>query len=491
MIKKPVEIVLEQVTLPFEKLHDYQEEDVNNLAYLESCGLILGLGLGKTIVSLFIGVYKLIMEAHEVVIVLCPASLVTQWEIAAKELSLDVLAYRGAPAKRKKLNLKQDIIIMSYQIFQKDYACLKDLKMYFIIDEATVMCNPQNKLYKMINGGQISKVTKIPGKLKPLKEVTKYENINSGVVLLSATPINNPMDSYGWIETRSPGIYSNKSQFERIHIAETDFLGRPTEYNNLDFLHDNMMMSSSQRLVTDHLELPPLVMKVVKYDLSPKHLKLYKDFVKKRVIELEGEVLVRAIQFMQFYHAAQKLVINPEFGGLEEEPVGIEILDGIVSSVDAFLIFCNYKLSNAKVMSRYDIGGVYGEVTAKKKDEYIKDFQSGELRGLACHSKSSGYGLNLQRTGYVIFPEIPVTPRDLLQSVGRAYRQGQKETVVVTIMVARGTIQESLLRKFLDKGDLMAQVLKQEMSLKEELSKNVVVAGKRSKDDVINSLLGR
>jgi len=52
MNKKPVDIVLEQVTLPFEKLHDYQEEDINNFSWCESCGLMLGLGLGKTIISL-------------------------------------------------------------------------------------------------------------------------------------------------------------------------------------------------------------------------------------------------------------------------------------------------------------------------------------------------------------------------------------------------------------------------------------------------------
>lgn len=491
MNKTPVDIVLQQVKLPFEKLHDYQVEDINRLAPYESCSLFHGLGLGKTTIATMIGVYKLIEDKHEIVIVLCPESLIFQWQETLESMGLDVLAYRGTPVKRKKMNLDQDFLVMSYQIFQKDYERLKELYAYYVIDEAVCMCNPQNKLYKLINGGTIRKKVNVPGKLKPVIDTTIYPRLNRGVCLLSATPINSPINSYGWIETVNPGVYANFEQFKRIHVEEEDYFGQPIGFSNLDMIHENLMLGAAQRLVTDHIDLPPLVTKVVKYDLAPKHQKLYERLVRERVLEHEGGV-IDAIQAMSLYNWLQKLILNPEEGGYEKDPVGLEILDGLVNSVDNFLSFGNYRMTNNKLMKRYNIGGVFGDVTSKQKQENIKNFKEGKLNGLACHPKSAGVGLDLPMCHNVLFPEIPVTPRDFLQACGRAYRQGQKEKVIVTVTVAKGTIQETLFRKFLDRDDLMAQVVNAERSLRDDLLGGIVhKESKKTKEELTRELLGK
>ena len=488
---KPLDTVLKQVTLPFDRLRPYQEEDVNTFALYDHCAPFLDLGLGKTIEAILIASYKLIIGEFKHCIVLIPAALTRQWYDTIKGMGPSVTLYAGPPAKRKKLSLGTDFIIMSFQIFQRDYDVLKDIDAYFIVDEATVLCNHTNLIWRMLNGAEIVKHVKVSGRLKPEKQVITYPRINRGSCLLTATPINKPLDAYGLIETKTPGVYSSFGQFERVHVKSVDFFGSPKEYQNLDLLKQNLMINAVRRLASDYLDLPPLVLKLVKYDLSSKHLSMYRKVLRERVMMSTDGELINAQQVMKLYHWAQRLVLNPEYGGYEKEPVGLDILDSIVSSVNKFLCFGNYTITNKKIKKRYDIGAVYGEETPTKQQDYIAEFKTGSLKGLTCHSKSGGYGLDLPMCQHVVFPELPVTPRDFIQSCGRCHRSGQTKTVFAVVLIAMGTIQETLMRKFFDKDDLMAEVVRVDRSLREELTnETVLIEERKTKREVIKELLG-
>ena len=53
------------------------------------------------------------------------------------------------------------------------------------------------------------------------------------------------------------------------------------------------------------------------------------------------------------------------------------------------------------------------------------------------------------------FAELPVTPRDFHQSVGRLKRTGQKNSVHVRIATAASTLQVRLQERFLQKDELV------------------------------------
>lgn len=489
-MKSPVEIALEQIILPFPELHEFQVEDINKLALLKYSALWWEIGLGKTVASAIIGCYKLIEEDYDVVYTLCPATLVVQWSDVLEKMGVSVTSYVGTPTNRKKLNRDVNFLVMSYQIFQKDYDTLKSAKMFFIIDEAVVMCNTGNVIRKMVQGGGITKKKKVPGKIMPKITKRRFDKINRGCVLLSATPISKPEDSYGLIDILTPDVYRNYSQFLRIHVSEEDYFGNPVSYSDLDLLKENLLLAAVQRLTTDHIKLPPIIFKTIKYDLHPSHLKLYNKLLDEKFLEKEGEILVDALSAGALYNWSQKLVLNPDEGGYEKTPEGFELMDGLVEHSKSFLIFNNYRMTNSKVMDRYDIGAAYGGVTAKQRDKFIKDFKSGDMRGLAVHPKSAGVGLDLPNCRYVLFSELPITPRDFFQAVGRAYRQGQKGTVVVVVLVARRTIQESLFRNIQAKGDLMAEVINTSRSLSEDLNENVVVTSKKTRSQIFKELRG-
>jgi len=123
-------------------------------------------------------------------------------------------------------------------------------------------------------------------------------------------------------------------------------------------------------------------------------------------------------------------------------------------------------------MERYKdigVGGCYGLISRSKQDKYIKDFQAKKLRVLTVHAKSGGIGLNLQCCSNVVFNELPMTARDMKQAEGRVYRQGQQNRVIVTLLIARGTIQATLLNKIMAKDEINSEVLRSPTTLRQEL----------------------
>ena len=491
MVMTPVELVLQYIKLPFEgKLHKYQEDDINRACLETSFGFYLDLGLGKTICAAITGAYKLLTQGYYSCYVLCPASLTNQWLEVLTKMNLKATIYGGPPKVRAKIDRDVDFLIMSPQIFQKDYDILEKDKIYFIVDEGTVLSNPQNLLFKMINGGLVEKKKKIPGQLMPELTRIVYPNINKGISILTATPINTPINAYGLIKSINPSLYDNYSQFYRVHVEGEDYFHNPNEFKHLDLLRRNLLLSATRRLTTDHLDLPEVVFKTIQYELDPKHQALYDKLLNERYIEMEGEEQIDALGASSLYNWSQKIVFNPEYMGYKKDPVGVEILDGLEKAVKKYLIFANYKMTNTKIMERYKIGGVYGDITAKKQQEYIKMFKEGALKGLTANPKSGGVGLDLPMCQHVFFPELPITPRDMMQCVGRCHRQGQKETVFVTLTVAKKTIQETLFKRLMEKDDVMRSVVRAAGALSDDLLANIVKDKPKTREQVFKELRG-
>jgi hypothetical protein len=94
-----------------------------------------------------------------------------------------------------------------------------------------------------------------------------------------------------------------------------------------------------------------------------------------------------------------------------------------------------------------------GGVSAKQARETEDAWNAGRLPVLLVHPQSAAFGLNLQGTsGALIFHTLPWALELYEQMIARLWRQGQKERVVVHHVIARGTVDEVVL-KTLQKKD--------------------------------------
>lgn len=460
------------IRLPFDgDPHDYQIADLNDRMYRDRCGYFWGIGLGKTVAGALTAGYHL-MHGFDRAYVICPASITDQWRDTLVKMNFDTLLYAGSPKKRERFDFDHDFIVMSFEIFQKDYDRIKQYPGFFIVDEATILANPSNLFYKMLNGGIVEKRRMVPGMLKPMVDKIQYPNINKGCCLLTATPSNNPADLYGLIKTIDPGIYSSQFEFNRLHVSEEDYFGAPVSFVNLDLLRDNLRSVASIRFVSDHLDLPEKIFNIVEYDLDPEHYALYKRLSEERLLLYKDEIVVNALQATSLYNFSQKIILSPDIAMYKKEPKGLALLDTIVRNNPQTLIVNKFVMTNQKMMTRYSdigIGGCFGGVPRPQQVKYIQAFKDRRLRALAVNPKSGGIGLNLQICSNVVLPEIPVTARDMDQSIGRCWRQGQKERVVITLLIARRTIQKTLLKRVMERDDVNSLVLGSPKTLRQEL----------------------
>lgn len=467
--------VLKYVRLPFDGgLHEYQGEDLSRYPKLDRCGYFYDLGLGKSVMAAIAGGWKLLTDAAETVVVLAPASLGFQWYEMLTFMGFKTLFYAGSPSKRKTLNLDVDFIICSFEIFQRDYDTLSKIpKPYFVVDEATILRNHTNILWKMLAGGVREIKVREPNKIKIKKEVIQYPTLFDQGCLLTATPMNKPADAFGLIKILDPEIYGSKAMFDSLHIKDIDIFDNPTEYDNLELLRQNLLNSSVIRYASDHIDLPDKVYNIIEYDLRPAHYKLYKELVETRMVEIDGQIKVEALQATALYHAAQRIIMCPEIAGYEKDSAGLEILDTIIDGVRQILLVNQYTDTNTKLMGRYEkygIGGSYGDISRARQQKYVEAFKRGELRVLTCHPKSGGYGLNLQICDQICIPECPVTVEHWRQVEGRIYRQGQKaDRVIITVLVARNTIQVKLLKNLMKRDEIVQEVIPTPTTLRQDL----------------------
>lgn len=148
------EQVYSKYGMPF-KLYDYQEAWVNAFADKPAAGMYFTVGLGKTGTATVTALYHQIKHGGHCLI-LMPPILLRQWDKWLRSIDgiHSVTVYRGTPTQRKGLDLDVQFILMSIDIFKRDfdrlYEFYKDRNATLIVDEAVSVKNPATMNHKCV-----------------------------------------------------------------------------------------------------------------------------------------------------------------------------------------------------------------------------------------------------------------------------------------------------------------------------------------------------
>lgn len=447
MDNNPYLEVLEEHHVPFE-LYPFQIEDVNNIAHRhDKCsGVYLHPGLGKTAVSTFIALYR-----KRPTICIVPPALVTQWyrwlnKIKRKDgREYKIVKYEGTPAARKKISLKDfDFMIMSMGVFKRDFERIFhefDHSGTLILDEAHCIKNVGTDNYKKFR---------------------QMAQLNGGL-LLTGTPLNNPLDGYAYVKLVSPETYKSLGQFERIHVESRDFFNNPTRFRNLDTLASNLKLFSTLRTKEDVLhDLPEAILTPIEYNLAPAHLKLYEKLAEEQLLKFPDGEKLDATNVQALIHALGQLVMGWDYFGQDDKLVaaGYDVIDTVLEEVNGskLIIFANYRRTNAAIQKRYGCPGIWGEVSPKEKqkawDKFIED---DSCKLITLMPVSAGVGLDGAQhvCQDVLYIEPPIAVSHFVQSMSRVHREGQKKVATIRFATALGTIQQHLVKRLSQKEDLV------------------------------------
>jgi hypothetical protein len=443
-------------------LDPLQREDIERAAVWRRALLDLPVGYGKTLVATAV---SLILQP-DTTIVLVPPILIAQWVAWLNSIpgAGQAIAYTGSPAARKGLPVRgARWLVMSYQVFNNDIGRLsKDLlrcEVLTVVDE----------------------VQALKGRGVLFKNVRNFTAGGRDLIMMSGTIMSKPGDGYSYVKLNSPEVYASYAQFENIHVAERDVFKQPKVWHNLDVLQANLDLRRIRRTKEEvHSALPKANYIPVYYDLSKEHMALYKRLMEEQLLLLDDGSKIDATTATRLYHAAQQIVLDfGYFAGDETKRSAIfDLVDGVADEINlggeiligeqtlpaSKLILWTTHRSVSRLIGAHmdarlaEIGkrGVlaYSEVDSKRS---VKQFmEDPNTVCLTAQPGSAGAGLNPQYLCWECgFVQIPTTTIPFIQSSGRIDRKGQRYNPNIRLFVARGTIQEQLLKNLFANDELV------------------------------------
>ena len=202
----------------------------------------------------------------------------------------------------------------------------------------------------------------------------------------------------------------------------------------------------------DYLTLPPLMQNVVKVQLPDEALERYREMEKELVLSI-GDTDITAVSAAaltnKLLQMANGAVYDAEKEVVQIHGAKLEALDEIIS--------CNEGKSVMVIYSyRHDLErlrGKYPKAQELKTANDIRDWNAGRIPLLLVHPQSAGHGLNLQHGGHVaIWYGLTWSLEAYQQTNKRLHRPGQSESVVLHHLIAKGTIDEDVMRALAGKA---------------------------------------
>ena len=129
----------------------------------------------------------------------------------------------------------------------------------------------------------------------------------------------------------------------------------------------------------------------------------------------------------------------------------IDLAEGLNDSGNRALVFSQFTSffgEIRKAMDKAKLPYLYldGSTTMMKREQLVKEFQSGKCPFFLISLKAGGLGLNLTGANYVVHLDPWWNPAIEQQATDRAYRIGQQQDVTVYHLISQHTIEEKILR---------------------------------------------
>jgi hypothetical protein len=202
----------------------------------------------------------------------------------------------------------------------------------------------------------------------------------------------------------------------------------------------------------DYLDLKEPKTIPVKVHLSPDMMRAYRRAAREAVIHVEEKTITgetaAALQ-QKLMQIASGFVYDEKKKAYDLHNAKIETLQEIVEEANGQPILVSY-WHNA---SRERLKKAFPKAVVMDPDgKCVKDWNAGKIKMMLVQPQSAGAGLNLQHGGHILVVFDMFFSNELYtQLVGRLARQGQKDLVLVYLLMAVGTVDEIARVAVIDK----------------------------------------
>ncbi|MBW3113664.1 SNF2 helicase associated domain-containing protein [Bacillus sp. MCCB 382] len=390
------------------------------------------MGLGKTVQSItyILSVLDDIRSRKFPVLIVCPSSLTYNWKKECVKFAPDIqtLILDGNQVERRKKQKEMkdvDVIITSYPLLRSDSKWFELQKFHTVFfDEAQAFKNP---------------VTKTARSVKRIQAENRFA--------LTGTPVENSLEElWSIFHVVFPDLFRGLKDYSRLTKKDISkrirpFVLRRLKEDVLAELPGKEEFIESIELLPQQKELYAAYLAKLRHD-TMKHLD--KNTLRKNKIKiLAGLTRLRQIcchpgLFVDGYQGT-----SGKFMHL------MDLLEESRLSGRRVLVFSQFTKMLEMVASELSGKGqsyfyLNGNTPSEDRIRMCDRFNHGERNVFLISLKAGGTGLNLTSADTVILYDTWWNPAVEEQAADRAHRMGQKNTVQVIKLIAKGTIEEKM-----------------------------------------------
>jgi len=417
-------------------------------------------GLGKTIEAGLVLAELRLRGLADRTLVITPAGLVAQWreELERKFAVPTLTAAARRPADHGS-TLDRPVLVASLAAARRDplkSQLTSDQWDLLIVDEAHRVRTPRSASGKLVR-----------------------ELRSRHLLLLTATPVENRLqDLYEMISLVSPGLLGTAAQFRAAHGGTTSASGRngstavqalaPKNVSALRKRTADVMIRHRRSEVS--VLLPQRLAETRLIDPSPAERDWYADLGDR--IRKEGreaaparKLTLRSVARLAGSSPAAAVPALRKAGwddlaaraeALPDWPKAAVLLDQLRRHAasdgrpaEKVLVFTAFRHTLDELAQRVAAEGInaavyHGSLPRAEKERSIAAFR--DEVDVLLSTESAGEGRNLQFCHVMVNIDLPWNPMQIEQRLGRLHRVGQEHDVLLTNLVARGTIEEQMLR---------------------------------------------
>ena len=402
------------------------------------------MGLGKTTAA----VIASMESGAKKVLIVCPASLKINWDREIKNYTdRKVLIVEG-----RKWGSTFDYYIINYDILKNyhtteksedsdDYKLLVNEKFDLaIVDEAHYVSNSTANRTRLLND--------------VLETIPR-------VWLLTGTPMTSrPINYFNLLKIVDSPLTLNWQSYVRRYCKGYQFtVGNRKVWNtsgasNLDELRERTKSYVLRRMKTDILDLPEKIVTPVFVELSSKmydeeleeFTRISNDNKDKETLSVTLNRLMKIRQLIAY----------------EKIPYTCEIIDKCLDQGKKVIVFTNFTMSLDMLHEKYKKNSVIlnGSMSKEKKQESVDRFQNEDkIKIFISNIVAGGVGITLTAGEVVIMNDLSFVPAHHSQAEDRAYRYGQKNSVLVYYPVFENTVEKIIYNILQKKKGIIDQVM--------------------------------
>jgi superfamily II DNA or RNA helicase len=425
-----------------ETLREYQLAGFDWLARLaaNNLGGILAdeMGLGKTVQTLAF------LRAHQSkgpALVVCPTSLVTNWENEARKFTpeLKTLVLEGADRAAHFDSIASvDIVITSYALLRRDIDTLREINFSTaVLDEAQHIKNPETQ-----------------------NAQAAYALRANHRFVLTGTPMENSVrDLWSIMNFALPGYLGDRKDFRERYELPIARGSAPDVQRRLSRRLQPFLLRRRKRDVAK--DLPEKIEQVVLSSLTSHQRAAYDALLREIQQGLggSGKNVNAGAQRMKMLTGLLRLrqvCCDLRLVGIDKEETSAkldlldELLEEAIDGEHRVLIFSQFVSMLHLIRERLEkleIPFCYLDGSTKQRQEIVDRFQGDAAIPVFLISlKAGGVGLNLSAADTVIHFDPWWNPAVEAQATDRAHRIGQTRVVTAYKLITRDTVEEKILK---------------------------------------------